>query len=216
MRRSLLLPIPELDLAAKLLDAAADALIQGRHSLTSNLVTVADFPEIMNYTKQIVGKLSYDVHRQTRRPDVLPKEKRHPTRMPTAKVQEEIFVRDGWRCRFCGVKVISKEARSILVNTFPNETHWGQKEFTRHSALYSMAVSLDHVEPHSRGGTNEISNFVTACYCCQFGRGEWTLEESELIDPRTVEPVVDEWDGLSRLHGFPALKNTSSVFQAIE
>ncbi len=62
-----------------------------------------------------------------------------------------------------------------------------------------MASSLDHVVPHGRGGKNEDSNFVTACYCCQFGRGEWTLEEAELEDPRLREPVRDGWDGLSRL-----------------
>ncbi|WP_425342692.1 HNH endonuclease [Piscinibacter koreensis] len=62
-----------------------------------------------------------------------------------------------------------------------------------------MAASLDHVVPHSRGGTHELSNLVTACYCCQFGRGEWTLAESELADPRHREPIVDGWDGLDRL-----------------
>lgn len=202
MRRSLLKPIQELHLAAKLLDAAADSLMQGRRAVAAQLIVFADYPEIMEYSRRILGKLSEEVHRQTRRPIVLSKEDRHPTRMPTQKAQEEIFIRDGWRCRFCGIKVISKKSRSILVKEFPDETHWGPKEFERHSALYSMAVSLDHVEPHSRGGPNETSNFVTACYCCQFGRGEWTIEESELLDPRTFKPISDEWDGLSRLHEF--------------
>jgi hypothetical protein len=40
---------------------------------------------------------------------------------------------------------------------------------------------------------------VTACYCCKLGRGQWRLEESELIDPRGLEPVVDMSDGLIRL-----------------
>jgi hypothetical protein len=200
MRRSLLEPIPELDLAIKLLDAAVDAHMQGHISLAAQLVAKADFPEIMEYTRRIVGKLSVEVHRQTRSPDVLPVSERDPERMPTNNKQEEIFIRDGWRCRFCGVKVISKKARSILIKAFPDQTHWGPKEFERHSALYSLAVSLDHVQPHSRGGANDESNFVTTCYCCQFGRGHWTLEESELLDPREYDPVIDSWDGLSRLH----------------
>jgi len=32
-----------------------------------------------------------------------------------------------------------------------------------------------------------MSNFVTACYCCQFGRGEWTLEEIEIENPLNRE-----------------------------
>lgn len=200
MRRSLLDPIPEFDLAAKLLDAAAEAVLLGQLDHAASLIVGADFPKIMDYTKRIVGKMSQEVHRQTRRPIVLPKGERDKIRMPSEKVQEDIFMRDGWRCRFCCVKVVSKKARSVLVKRFPNETHWGPKEFLRHSALYSMTASLDHVLPHSRGGTNDPENLVTACYCCQFGRGEWTLEESELLDPRNFVPVVDAWDGLSRLN----------------
>ena len=199
MRRSLLEPIPELALAAKLLDAAADSLLQGRTTIASRLVEDANIPEIMEYTVRIVRKMSPEVHRQTHLPPVLPKSEREPTRMPNAQTERTIFERDGWRCRFCETKVISRKARTALISSFPNETHWGPKEFERHSALYSMAVSLDHVVPHSRGGTNDLSNFVTACYCCQFGRGQFLLEESELIDPREFEPIVDGWDGLSRI-----------------
>lgn len=202
MRRCLLQPIPELSLAAKFLDAAADALIQGKRQLAAELIVQADDPVIMDYTIRLVGKMSEEVHGRTKRPKCLPKNERHPTRMPTKKVQEAIFAHDGWRCRFCGSKVISRRARLTLIHHFPDEAHWVVKEFDRHSALYAMAASLDHVEPHGRGGTNETENFITACYCCQFGRGEWTLEEMELEDPRNFEPVIDEWDGLSMLDNF--------------
>ena len=201
MRRCLLEPIPEFDLAAKLLDGAAEALLQGNLELAAQLTAQSDFDEIREQAIRIVGKLSDEVHRQTKRPKTLPKEFRDPTRMPAQLRQYSIFARDGWRCRFCGVKVVSKKARKLLVDCFPVETHWIGPEFERHAALYAMAVSLDHVVPHSQGGKNDDSNFVTACYCCQFGRGEWALAEAELIDPRERDPVVDEWDGLSRLDG---------------
>jgi 5-methylcytosine-specific restriction endonuclease McrA len=199
MRNSLIEPIPELELSAKLLDAAVDAIISGHLSLASKLIEQANMPEIMKYAIRHVGAMSLDVHRSTTRPECLPKEQRDPTRMPTTKLQNEIFQRDGWRCRFCDTKVINREARKKLINLFPEETEWHTKEFERHSALYATASSLDHVVPHGRGGKNEKSNFVTACYCCQFGRGEWTLEEVEVSDPRLRPPIVDNWDGLSRL-----------------
>lgn len=204
MRRCLLEPIHEHHLAAELLRQAADALLQQRVALAAELLVSADFSVIREHTVRVVGAMSVEIHRQINRPKGLPKEERDPMRMPSLTDQNLIFERDGWRCRFCAVKVISRKARGVFVRSFPKETRWGGKEFDRHAALYSMAVSLDHVLPHSRGGGNEVSNFVTACYCCQFGRGEWTLEESELFDPRDYEPVVDDWDGLTRLDGFRA------------
>jgi len=199
MRKSLLSPIAEFDLAAKLLDAAADALLQNRKILAGELMAQANFPEITEYARKLVGKMTPEIHRHTRRPKCLPKAERDPTRMPTLLEQNKIFARDGWRCRFCGIKVISKSARSVFTRIFPIESHWTSIELQRHSAFYAMASSLDHVVPHGRGGKNELPNFVTACYCCQFGRGEWTLEEVDLMDPRNREPIRDSWDGLSRI-----------------
>lgn len=199
MRKSLLEPIKELELAANLLEEAANALMMGMADHASDLVRRADMPEIMTYAVRLVGRMSKEVHRHTQRPKCLPNGERDPTRMPTSTVQEAIFVRDGWRCRFCGIKVISKAARAVLIRLYPDATHWVKQEFQRHSALYAMASSLDHIVPHGRGGKNEKCNFVTACYCCQFGRGEWTIDEVQLLNPLEREPITDAWDGLVRI-----------------
>jgi len=200
LRNSFLEPIEDLELAAKLLDAAADALFVGDRKLAVQLIVLANRPSIMEYAIQIVGKLSDDVHRQTKLPKTLPEDRRDRTRMPNKAVQYSIFSRDGWRCRYCETKVFSKAARSRLVAVFPEETNWGAaSEFQRHSALYAMATSLDHIVPHSRGGLNDVSNFATACFCCQFGRGHFILDEVAWSDPLQRPPIVDGWDGLSRL-----------------
>lgn len=198
-RKSLLEPVTQFEMAAGLLACAASQLMASNDGVARDLLEQADLPEIREHAIRLVGRMSAEVHLNVRRPKCLKKEDRDPARMPSASKQTAIFVRDGWRCRFCGMKVISRAARSALVKRFPAETRWAGPEFKRHSALYAMASSLDHVVPHGQGGKNETSNFVTACYCCQFGRGEWTLEQMQLIDPRETEPVVDEWDGLSSL-----------------
>lgn len=209
MRRCLLPPIPELELAAKLLDAAADALLAGYDTLAGELIAQANNPLIFKHAVRLFGPMTAEVHRQTRRPKTIDESAREETRMPSLSVQRAIFVRDGWRCRFCTTRVFSRKARRNLIQWFPKQTHWDAGEYARHTALYSMAASLDHVVPYSRGGSNDVSNFVTACYCCQCGRGEWTLEEMELIDPRSVAPVVDGWDGLSRLDRFEITRHPS-------
>lgn len=199
MRQCFITPIPEIELAAKLFDAAADALILGDKPLAGSLIAKADIPSIMEYAVRIVGKLSMEVHRRTKLPNTIPKDSRDCNRMPTESVQRTMFERDGWRCRYCGIKVLSRRARGVLIKTFPTETRWTHPEFKRHAALYVMAASLDHIVPHSRGGRNDPENFVTACYCCQFGRGQWLLEEVELADPRDRIPIAGDWDGLTRI-----------------
>ena len=99
----------------------------------------------MTYARRAVGPLSVDVHRIIKRPTCLPHGLRHTTRMPNVTAQRIIFKRDGWRCRFCGRKVICKEARAVIAKAFSIDAHWTRKEYQRHSALYTMASSLDHV-----------------------------------------------------------------------
>lgn len=199
MRHSLLPPIAEFETAARLLDAAADALLQSHFLAAREFIEQANIPEISAYANRLVGKMTPEVHRNTHRPQCLPKKERDLTRMPTDNEQNAIFQRDGWRCRFCNIRVINKKARRVLCKTFSIDSNWTSLRLQRHSSLYAMASSLDHVHPHGRGGRNTVENFVTACYCCQFGRGEWTLSEVEISDPRERPPIIDSWDGLSRI-----------------
>lgn len=202
MRKCLLEPTAEHARAAALLKKAAEALISDEREVAAVLLREADLPAILDHLVRLIGPMSEEVHRSVQRPRVLPASERDPVRMPPPSVEWQIYARDGWRCRFCDMKVISRRARAVLVREFPGECRWAGPEYERHAALNALASSLDHVVPHSRGGVNREENFVTACYGCQFGRGEWLLNESELTDPRDRPPIVDEWDGLCSLEGF--------------
>jgi hypothetical protein len=68
-----------------------------------------------------------------------------------------------------------------------------------HAAFLYVSATLDHVVPHSYGGSNEPENLVTACWPCNFGRGGYLLRQMGLKDPRERPPVLDSWDGLTRL-----------------
>jgi hypothetical protein len=196
-RQCLLQPPRELDLAAKLLDAAADALLSGRRQLARELVAQsASFPEILDYVCKLVGPMTKDVHRWVGIPKSDTSAK---AGMPPRAVELQVYNDDGWRCRFCGIRVVSREARSVLSRAFELGSEWTSNAKQKHSALYAMGSSLDHILPRSRRGDNERANLVTACYGCQFGRGSCTLEEVELTDPRERPAVRDSWDGLTRL-----------------
>ncbi|WP_425491574.1 HNH endonuclease [Cognatiluteimonas sedimenti] len=124
--------------------------------------------------------------------------------MPTRLVTREVFARDGWRCRYCESRVVAKEARDIFRKYLPLEARKGRTNNDNHFGLATLSASIDHVLPFRRGGTNDLTNLVTACGPCQFGKGHWTLDEVELEDPRSFPSVIDNWDGLTRLVGFKA------------
>jgi hypothetical protein len=123
---------------------------------------------------------------------------RIPLRMPTPEEKRALHERDGYHCRFCSIPVIRKEIRRRMIAVYPEEAVWGRKNAEQHAALQAMWAQYDHILPHSRGGTNDLSNMVVTCAPCNFGRMEFTLEEVGLADPREREPVRSAWDGLER------------------
>ena len=60
----------------------------------------------------------------------------------------QIFERDHWRCRYCGDRVTNTTA------------------------------TLDHIQPVSKGGTNEASNLATCCIMCNSIKSGRTYEEA--------------------------------------
>ena len=155
---------------------------------------------LYDYARRLMGREDPDIHRR-RPPDMPPiKTERVLARMPGAAETLALHARDGWRCRFCGCRVVSSRARSNMRACLPEALAWGDGK-GYHAAFFAMTASVDHVVPHSAGGSNEPENVVTACCSCQFGRGAYTLQEFGLLDPRGRSPVVDGWDGLNRVIG---------------
>lgn len=217
LRRSFLPPIPEYTLAANLLSDAADALLAHNYGRCAMLLKESDLQPLRDFAYLLAGPINPEIHRQTKNPAYPRLPKNHGARMPSAALTKHIFGRDGWHCRFCESRVISKQARQVFCRIFPVEARWGRTNPERHFGLSALTASLDHLLPFRRGGTNDHENLVTACGPCQFGRNQWTLEEVEIEDPRNYTPIVDHWDGLSRLIGFrvAAVLNTEMVGEEI-
>jgi CRISPR/Cas system Type II protein with McrA/HNH and RuvC-like nuclease domain len=71
--------------------------------------------------------------------------------------REEIFVRDEWRCVYCGEQ-------------------WPV-----------AALTVDHVQPQSRGGDSSGGNVVTACATCNLRKGHRRLAEFLLDEPASLD-----------------------------
>lgn len=196
-------PIPEIAIAAGLLNDAVTAHIDGRVSEAESLIEQANIPAIREWAKSLVGKNSeYNKPRFRLPRQEFSAAQRDECRMPSSESKRILHVRYGYHCCFCGTPIFREQVRTRLVDLYPKAIPRSQKEAGRHAAIYVMKAQYDHLVPYSRGGRNDLENLVVTCVPCNFGRNNFTLEEMGLSDPRTsqrVECIVPDWDGLERL-----------------
>lgn len=63
------------------------------------------------------------------------------------KIRFEVFKRDGFQCAYCG-------------KTPPE-----------------VSLEVDHIEPKSKGGSDDVNNLVTACFDCNRGKKNIKLDK---------------------------------------
>ncbi len=188
---------------AGVVDALAEAVqadVQGDAQRAERLLHEADVSLLSDYVLRIVGKVDVAVHRQARTPDASTLIVKHQqVGMPSVAGQRQIFERDGWHCRCCGVPVVSPRARASLSKRYV-ALRWGKRNSERHAGVFALMASLDHALPRSRGGNNDPANLLTVCWPCQFGRMDWTYEEVQMADPRmsAPHPRLAGWKGLTQ------------------
>ena len=200
-------PIPEIFFAARQLGEAAEAYLDQNFERARRIIIETDLPVIREWIESLWGSVRDNPdqkHYLRQRPLVpepkkLPPDQREKLRMPSAARKAEVYSRDGWHCRYCGIPLIHTEARKVLQRKFPVELRWGSSNLSRHSAFQAMTPEFEHVVPHCYGGTNNPENAVTACGPCNCGKYDRLLDQHGLLDPRLRAPKVSSWDGLIRL-----------------
>jgi len=202
MRACLRDPIPEIAEAAKHLNDAVSAHVNGRSDLAEKLIHRADMPAICEWTESLWGRSSPYVKFRVaaNAPPSMSRKHRIRLRMPTTAEKKALLQRDGYHCRLCGMPVIRREIRERIRKVYPSALRWGRTNPTQHAAFQAMWTQYDHLLPHARGGDNSLDNIVITCAPCNFARMNYCLEEVGLIDPRTRQPVRSTWDGLERFH----------------
>jgi 5-methylcytosine-specific restriction endonuclease McrA len=124
------------------------------------------------------------------------------------KVEKLVFLRDSYRCRYCGLRIISKEVFSEYGRIVGPEYFSVERENSKRNGLtLGLRGVADHVEPFASGGLTEIENLVTSCYSCNFGKAGYTLDQLGIEDPRLRPPMNDGWQGLTEY--LPTLKKLS-------
>lgn len=94
-------------------------------------------------------------------------------RKPISKrLRFEVFKRDNFTCQYCGAKA-------------PD-----------------AVLHIDHIHPVVDGGTNDVTNLITACSDCNLGKGAALLSENAEMDKKSkqLEELKENRDKLAALY----------------
>lgn len=90
----------------------------------------------------------------------------------TKKIRFEIFKRDGFACAYCG-------------KTPPEIT-----------------LEVDHIEPKSKGGKDDINNLITACFDCNRGKRDIPLDKAPSTLIENLEVLKEKEEQLKEYNKF--------------
>lgn len=76
------------------------------------------------------------------------------------KVRFEVFKRDGFKCQYCG------------------------------ACAPETILEVDHIEPVSKGGKNDLMNLITSCKACNAGKSDTQLSDDAAVQKQRA--MLDE------------------------
>jgi 5-methylcytosine-specific restriction endonuclease McrA len=130
-------------------------------------------------------------------PQTVDKNLRDPIRSPQ-KIQNKVFERDGYRCRYCGNRLVSQDFIRLFIKKLDSPVFQrGETNLTTHGIIHIAWPVADHVVPWNKGGHTDLTNLVSSCATCNYGKDGYTIEELGIPNPFTRNPIIDKWNGLT-------------------
>jgi 5-methylcytosine-specific restriction endonuclease McrA len=112
--------------------------------------------------------------------------------------EDEVYARDGYRCRYCQIRVVDFKVLKRMEKLLGSENFKsaGRGNKIRHGISLTFRATADHVVPISHGGRTSVDNLVTCCWNCNYGKYNALLEQMNLENPlkRKIESKL-KWDG---------------------
>lgn len=117
------------------------------------------------------------------------------------KTQLEVFNRDKWHCRYCCDAVIYSPVLKVFESISPGHGYYHPHGKTGKMLRYfaNKFASVDHIIAVTKGGSNEIDNYVTSCWECNLKFGNKSHSEGK-PNPKDIIDVKLNWDGMLSLY----------------
>ena len=130
------------------------------------------------------------------------------------KTQYRVFCRDNWHCRYCEDAVIFSPMLKVFDLISPKHGYYHPHgKFDKMLEYFANKfASVDHIQPVTKGGKNELSNYVTSCWECNLKFGNKTHKEGK-VKPKKKHNNPTNWDGFSSL--YPKLINKPDSWSKI-
>ena len=116
----------------------------------------------------------------------------------TPRQSMRVFLRDGFRDRYSGQRLIFPATlrllSKLLLDEFPAHPNWKMAE--SHLVFWELFPTIDHLVPVARGGADVEENWVTTSMLRNSAKAHWTVEE--LGWKLVADDCNSEWDGLTR------------------
>ncbi len=114
------------------------------------------------------------------------------------KIQDAVFERDGYKCRYCGNKLLSQVFIRLFIKKLGSQLFQrGETNVTTHGIIHIAWPVADHVIPWNKGGLTNLENLVSSCATCNYGKDGYTIEQLGIQNPFNREPSLDKWNGLT-------------------
>jgi 5-methylcytosine-specific restriction endonuclease McrA len=146
------------------------------------------------------GQMSGDHHRVNGLN--LPKPKKFRGKLdktPSRALETQVFLRDGYRCRYCQTRVLDFKVFQKMEKLVGEENFRARARTNdlRHGITFFFRATADHVVPLKGGGRTSIENLVTACWNCNIGKLDALLYQMRIEDPKNY-PTEEKlkWDGM--------------------
>jgi hypothetical protein len=118
---------------------------------------------------------------------------------PSRALETQVFLRDGYRCRYCQTRVLDFKVFQKMEKLVGEENFRASAGTNdlRHGITFFFRATADHVVPLKGGGRTSIENLVTACWNCNIGKLDALLYQMRIEDPINY-PTEEKlkWDGM--------------------